>query len=623
MAELTGCWQPAADLSAQHARMCAALAATGVVPAAHTCVEHGCVSGFALKRLPQRVSMAQSAGVTVVVVGRIFDLPPRINAAQHLLGQYRAESVDFAARLSGEYAAAILDARSVQLAVLTDKIGRVPLYYSTVGGALLFSSQVKALLTHPGLAARPQLSALAEQFMGARWLAPTETMFADVHALPPAHALIATAGRIRLEKYWEFRPEPLGTSDHREQFHSLFQNAVHRRMGDKTAVLVSGGLDSSSVFCVARTLDVEPAPIGVSYTAADDSVADERVYLAAIERDSGPILRVPFEPVDTPWQPFESVWRSEFPTVVTAPGPFERALQTVSDLGVTTVLDGGYGDQVLAPWPPPYLFTLAAQLRWSTLWRHLRAIVTLVPPAYRHPVKRDLLRMFMRELTPQFLLDLRRPMVNRRSLPGVFTDELRQNLSAHERWSEWLPRGLSPHASSVYQTVRLPFYITQYESANKSAIGYDLERSAPFLDIELIEFLMRLPGAVQFRDGVFKAILRDSLRGTVPDRILDRRDKADFEASATGAIDSHWDEMEEVIRSCDAGIQHGVFDAERLRQRLDFLRKSRHIHSTVATGELHDLFGLAVWLTVFFGSHNGERNGFAPRIRSATSTQPV
>ena len=89
------------------------------------------------------------------------------------------------------------------------------------------------------------------------------------------------------------------------------------------------------------------------------------------------------------------------------------------------------------------------------------------------------------------------------------------------------PAAATAHARDIYQVIRSQSHRLQFEADEKLSAGGGIESVTPFLDRDLIAYLMSIPGHVQNRGGVPRALLRDAMRGVVPDPILRRRWRAE------------------------------------------------------------------------------------------------
>jgi asparagine synthetase B (glutamine-hydrolysing) len=178
-------------------------------------------------------------------------------------------------------------------------------------------------------------------------------------------------------------------------------------------------------------------------------------------------------------------------------------------------------------------------------------------------------------------------------------------LSGAELWEEWLPEDITPHARSVLQTVYHPAHPLRYECTNKLTALYGIESLQPFLDRELISFLANIPGTVHSRNGVPKAILRDSMTEWVPAAILQRQDKGDATAALETGIRGSWTAYAERIAGSTCAFDWHILERRRVQERLAKLERQRQIDSGAAAWELIELYALVVWVETFFGAGPG------------------
>jgi asparagine synthase (glutamine-hydrolysing) len=203
-------------------------------------------------------------------------------------------------------------------------------------------------------------------------------------------------------------------------------------------------------------------------------------------------------------------------------------------LGARIILTGLWSDQLL--FETGYLADLFLRLAWRTVARHLdqypRWFVGAEPAHFRTRFRRELASY----LAPDALRDVVRAVRSRRAVP-------QQHLSLVERdWAVRLkrrqrraahPRFGSAHARCLYEAIRAKSRRLQFELDEKLMAGCGIETATPFLDRTVIAFLMAIPGEIQNRGGVPRMILREAMRGLVPDPILDRRWRDEEGAGST------------------------------------------------------------------------------------------
>src|SRR5262249_50220645 len=151
-----------------------------------------------------------------------------------------------------------------------------------------FASEIKALLAHPLIPAVPENEAIADYLLVASRPVDRQelTCFKNIFAVVASHAVTVTPQHLTTRQYWDFktdRPIRLGSfQEYVEAFHQKFAEAVKRRTrgANLAAVSLSGGLDSSSIFCQAETLrrrgaSGSPGTLGVCYVGQEHTEADE------------------------------------------------------------------------------------------------------------------------------------------------------------------------------------------------------------------------------------------------------------------------------------------------------------------------------------------------------------
>jgi asparagine synthase (glutamine-hydrolysing) len=177
-----------------------------------------------------------------------------------LVHGYEEWGEDLPRRLRGMFAFAIWDTEKQLLFLSRDHFGIKPLYYAQIDGILLFSSEIKSILSHPGLSRRLDPKAL-NQYLSFLYVPEPHTIFQGIQALPPAHSLICRAGQVVTRRYWEFQPEFSRYKSPQEAIESIraaFEDSVRAMLVADVPVglFLSGGIDSVSILAMmARHMD--------------------------------------------------------------------------------------------------------------------------------------------------------------------------------------------------------------------------------------------------------------------------------------------------------------------------------------------------------------------------------
>jgi len=214
--------------------------------------------------------------VWITFNGEIYnhaDLRPGLEAKGHrfrsrtdteaIIHQYEVDGPDCLQRLDGMFALSIWDGPRDRLLLARDRLGKKPLYYTVVGGRLLFASEIKGLLAHPDVARDIDPEGL-NLFLTFGNVPAPYTLFAGIKKLPAAHLMICDRfGNLRIERYWSAVPETrwptaMDEGEAIARVRELLSAAVKKRLMADVPVgaFLSGGVDSSAnVALMSRLMD--------------------------------------------------------------------------------------------------------------------------------------------------------------------------------------------------------------------------------------------------------------------------------------------------------------------------------------------------------------------------------
>lgn len=553
--------------------------------------------------------------------GRLDDRDDLINAcrecrhisaassdAELVAASYDIFGLDFARHLLGDFAVAIVDAREQRVVLARDAMGIRPLYYRRTQTALAFASNIKTLLADPDFHAHPNNQLLAELLLRRTHRRPSDgsTLFAGVSQVPPGHIAVFTASDGQLHRYWDFdQCQPDGRrsfEEYAEEFRHRFQRAVTRRIrsAHPVAISVSGGLDSSAIFCSAAALADVPI-VGLTYTSRDGGTSDESVFVAEVERACGRQIHHIDAPDRGPlFQSAHVIRAVEAPMLDGQWYRGDRLMNAVRTSGARTLLTGHWGDQVL--FDQAYLVDLLRTGAWRTLHAHLSEYLRWFPDASGH------------EFQTQFASD-----VLEHALPPWVRHGVRAAKGGWTRppWDDWYcdwfrrearpdvfghAAGATARARSLYREVRSQYHHFCLDWNAKVAASYGLEAAFPFLDRDLVEFLMGVAGTVLTRDGVPKALLRASLQGVVPDAILRRRTKGDFTEDVNRSARQNFAALVDLMGPDPLAVQFGYLDADKLKRGMAAAGAAlEHSTTSVIGWRVTAVAALELWLREFIG----------------------
>ena len=488
-------------------------------------------------RLDNRVELMSALGLAHRAADGVSD-------GELVLRAWERWGEECPARLLGDFAFALWDARRRVLFCARDQAGVKPLYYHLGSRLVAVASETKALLAIPDVPRR------LDEISIAACLVPglddrVATFYEGILRLPAGHCLTVTAGGGTARAYWQLDPtrelRPGSDADYAEQFRELFTDAVRCRLRSVSpaAAALSGGLDSSSVVCVARAVQ-EAAGTGplATYTARFQTIprCDEGAYVAAVEAQGGLAPRhLPGDMLD-PLGDLEGLPGREDETFH-APGYYMHGAlyRAARSDGARVFLEGTGGDLVVSH-GTGYLHDLARQGRWLALgrevqqlsrafqrpsWRTLRAVAGAVaPPLFRRAWRHLRYRGF---LGP--------PLIRADFARRIGLDERLR--AAEPRWSGGDVEGARHEHWRLLTSARLAAILETVAALGGTA-GIDVRD--PFLDRRVMEFCLALPVSQKIRQGRTRVVARHALGSLLPPEIRDRPGKAPLDLMLGAAL---------------------------------------------------------------------------------------
>ena len=161
---------------------------------------------------------------------------------------------------------------------------------------------------------------------------------------------------------------------------------------------------------------------------------------------------------------------------------------------------------------------------------------------------------------------------------------------------------VSFHALTIGSKMSTGYYFSCFEEFSKVAALYGMEFAFPFVDRDVISFVMGLPPEVYSAGAVPRALIRQDLRGVVPQAILDRRSKGDFTSYVNDTVQFQFSGMVDSFEDSSQVVKRGYVQQTLLRQELDLMKSQMGIPGATcdAALRLQKLYRLELWLDAFF-----------------------
>lgn len=436
-------------------------------------------------------------------------------------------------RLVGMFALCVLDTVEQRAWLVRDQFGIKPLFYVERGPLVAFSSEIPALLD-AGLASRRIAAQPLYDFLrSGRVDHRAETMLADIRRLPAgaiASIDLARPTPIEVSSYWDVpaeRDEEMSFDDVVDDLAVRFRRSIelHVRSDVPVGASLSGGIDSSAIVCTMREVLGPDAEIhAFSYVAGDPRYDEERWIDLVGGAANATVHKVRVTEADlvtdvddlvrSQGEPFGST------SILAQRKVFERARAE----GVVVLLNGQGADELFGG----YRGYLAGEFAGLVRSGHLVQAAHLARRVARLPDVRLGRREVARTLAGVLPARAGAAVLRAAGL-GPFPTWLDQG------WFEarGVTSGFAASSTSLEGALAAAFSSTSLPSLlryeDRNSMRFSLESRVPFLEQGLVEAVFRYPrSTIVSPDGLTKRALRAALRGTVPDAVLDRRDKIGF-----------------------------------------------------------------------------------------------
>ncbi len=440
-----------------------------------------------------------------------------------LMALYDQKGADCLSLLDGMFAFAIWDQQTQTLFCARDRFGEKPFFYSIWKDQLYFASEIKALWA-VGVPKEPDRETLFYFMQMGRVHHPYDrnrTFFKNIVRLKPSHYMMLRPSEQKspVEKcYWSL-PEkataiekPLNEEAIKDQFFTLFKSSVQRRLRSDVPVgsSLSGGLDSSAVVCMINALNADALFSQNTFSARFPGFAkDEGKYMDMVLASVKATPHFTYPEHSGFIEQFEKMYYHQ-------DEPFGSAsiyaqwevMRLAKEKGVTVLLDGQGADEMLAGYDF-YKTTLSREIQQQQnqlgFKQQVKRWAPFIYNQYRHYKRQKFLRQHYvdKGYHPDYIEEV---------LQYSYPDEQHTVLYEHLRHD--LTMG------NLEDLLRF---------ADRNSMAHSREVRLPFLNHELVEFVLSLPNDYKIRDGWSKWIQRVSLEGLMPTEITWRKDKIGYE----------------------------------------------------------------------------------------------
>lgn len=445
----------------------------------------------------------------------------------HLYEQYGDA---FLHKLNGMFAIALWDIPRRRLLLARDRAGIKPLYYGMAGGRLIFGSEIKSILQHPAVSREPDYAALAH-YLSLKNIPGPWSAFQNISQLGPGQYAVFERGELVQHRWWRPIFAENGQLDEQEaavRVRELLEDAVRLQMRADVpfGAYLSGGVDSSSIVALMTKIGGrQVTTFSLVYSDDFENKAADRKYARLVSREFGTdhheyvlTFREAADSIDAVLdafdEPFSGVTSTFFITKLIA----KHVKVALSGDGADELF-GSYLAHRLAQ--PLHHF---AHLRGQESKTYTDEELSQPPPFSE---KLDYLASIFdcgdevdRRASLYLWTDAdKNALLSDKMLTlsgGARTRDLIAKRYAEAGTNDPLNRALYCDFLTLLPDQVLAF-------VDRLSMAHSVEVRPPFLDHRLIEFAATIPGKFKIRNGRGKHILKEAVRGLIPQSVIDRR----------------------------------------------------------------------------------------------------
>ena len=495
-----------------------------------------------------------------------------------LIAMYDCYGKECVHRLNGMWAFAIYDKKRNNVFCSRDRFGIKPFYYSYDKGEFLFGSEIKQILgmwNNKTVYANNQR--LLEFLVFGDLDYTEETLFANIMQLRGGHNLLfdMETEKFEIECYYDLSKQKWNKHSYDascKEFRKLFEKSIRYRLQADVPVgyCLSGGLDSSSIVCMADHIISKGKKEIDQYSVSscfEDKEYDEQEYIDEVVKSTSvhsykvfPDQRELFDELD------KNIWHMDEPFGSMSGFAQWSVFKKAKEKGLTVMLDGQGADEQLAGYTGFYSVAFTYYLRKFRLIRFVREVYCYCK--YRAGTERyvSVADVLINAVVSAYMPNRLKLYLKRKIGYGFNDLPFSREVIEKVAGERMLFQVSSPTKYSVDMMKCSMSALLHYEDRNSMA--HSIESRVPFLDYKLAESVYTMPIQYKIRDGVTKAVLRDGLRGILPDKIRKRISKLGFVTPEDKWINTNYEMFRAELKDASQSLS-GLIDDKLIMDWFD------------------------------------------------------
>ncbi|MCU0565402.1 MAG: lasso peptide isopeptide bond-forming cyclase [Oculatellaceae cyanobacterium Prado106] len=493
-------------------------------------------------RIDNRDELIAELGLTAPV--------EKITDSDLILAAYEKWQEACPEHLLGDFAFAIWDQHKQQMFCARDHFGVKPFYYHCTDQVFVFASEIKALLAIASVP-RELNEARVANYLLTEFDDTSITFYQDIFRLPPAHTLTVCADSLQTNLYWQLNPYQSlqfeTAEQYAEEFRKIFTEAVRCRLRSALPVgsMLSGGLDSSSITCVASRLLAGQKLSTFSALFEQVPECDERPYIhAVLEQENLASHDIHGDRISPLIDLDRVMWHQDQPLSAYNLYLNWSLYKVAQGCNTRVILDGFDGDSTVSH-GTAYLKDLLQARQWLRLYQEIRGLTEHFNPKFRGMFWQILWRSKVRgaiaKIPPLHKVQRAVNKIWRWLKPAAPQNSIAWDDTIHPDFIQRLqletrrqqnlisiPQDLSAAKAEHYYNLVRGVMPHTLENLDHAAAAFSIELRFPFWDKRLIEFCLAIPPEQKMGQGWTRLVMRQAMAGILPESVQWRKGKANM-----------------------------------------------------------------------------------------------
>jgi asparagine synthase (glutamine-hydrolysing) len=507
-------------------------------------------------------------------------------------------------RFNGMWAFAIYDSLECTLFCSRDRFGIKPFYYAIIDGQLIFSSEIKGIISYFPQMKVPNYSIISNYCRKSIGAQTRETWFENIYRIEPAHCLTVNSQGLKFHRYWDYPrkiQQKITFSAAVNTYRELLTDSINLRMRSDVPVgfTLSSGIDSSSIVCLLKNkFSGNKNTYTASFSKTSFNKSEKQNFKKDITIDEPDRVRKLTRNLDLKSHIIEIDYRyylDDLKKIIRhlesghgspAIFPLDQILQEAAK-DVTVVLEGQGADELLGGYIndvyPVYLLELVKKLRLSKALHELAIFMKT------YSIKMAVM-LYVRQSDMSFFKKL---YYRISGIETFFTGRLRDFNEISDYPNE--PIGFDDRINAHLYKAHTGTLVDLLHYGDAIPMSHSLESRQPFMDYRLVEFVFTLPFKFKIQNGMGKFLHREAMRGIVPDDIIDNPVKLGFDSPLSELFTLEGEGTAISVLLSDRCISRGLFYKNAIIKAFKEQKEQKKNHSRL----LFRLLSVELWFREF------------------------